>query len=174
MFLTGFLITSCEKDDICDPSTPTTPRLVIKFYDFNNPSVLKRINTLKIVGDGMNDDNPVLNEQGTEIWNDTIAYIPLRINQDSSKFRFIINANDTDLSNDIEDILEFNYSRRDTYVSRACGFKTTFDLFGIPTKNPFVVNENENVTSGLWIKNIEVEQPNVNDENETHISIYLL
>mgnify|MGYP006353373257 FL=1 len=35
----AFTFSSCEKDDICDANTPTTPRLVIGFYDFLNPAI---------------------------------------------------------------------------------------------------------------------------------------
>lgn len=174
LFISVFLLTSCEKDDICDPSTPTTPRLVIKFFNANNRSVPQIISDLKIVGEGMDYENGILNNNGTQIWNDSLVYVPLRINQDVSKFSFIRKANDTVLSNDITDILEFNYSRRDEYVSRACGFKTIFDLNGSPTGRPFVLNNDEDATAGVWIKDIQVVQPNINDENETHINIYIL
>jgi len=33
---------NCEKDDICAETTPTTPKLVIEFYDNANPTVLKK------------------------------------------------------------------------------------------------------------------------------------
>lgn len=174
LFLIGFILTGCEKDDICDPSTPTTPRLVIKFYDFNNPSVTKRINNLKIVGDGINYSNGVKNDQGSQFWTDSLVYIPLRVNQDVSKFRFIrFAAQDTLLANAKVDTLEFNYSKRDEYVSRACGFKTLFDLNG-GQADPFILNDDEDATLGNWIRNIEIESTNINNEDETHINIYFL
>jgi len=175
LFIIGFILISCEKDDICDPSTPTTPRLVIKLYDANNPSVTKRINNLKIVGDGINYSNGVLNDLGSQFWTDSLIYIPLRVNQDASKFKFIrFSTQDTLLANARVDLLEFNYSRREEYVSRACGFKTIFDLNGSQTGNPFILNNDEDATLGNWIRNIEVEEPNINSENETHINIYFL
>lgn len=175
LFLFGFILISCEKDDICDPSTPTTPRLVIKFFDFNNPTAAKRITNLKIVGDGMNYSNGVPNNTGGQIWsNDSLVYIPLKTTLDVSKFRFVrFAAQDTILANAEVDTLEFNYSRRNEYVSRACGFKTMFDLNGGQAE-PFILNDDENATSGNWIRNIRVEQPNITNENETHISIYFL
>ena len=175
LFIIGFVLTSCEKDDICDPSTPTTPRLVIKFFDANNPSVTKRINNLKIVGDGVSYINGVKRDDGSQFWaNDSMVYIPLRINQDVSKFKFIRFAGlDTIRATAKEDILEFNYSRRDEFVSRACGFKTIFDLNG-GQADPFVLNNDEDATSGLWIKNIELVEPNITNENETHINVYFL
>ena len=42
---------SCESDDICDPNTPTTPRLIITFYD--GIEALKSVNRLYVLGEGM-------------------------------------------------------------------------------------------------------------------------
>ena len=171
LLVIGFGLAGCEKDDICDPATPTTPRLVIQFFDQNNVTLPRRVTNLKIIGDGVADDVGVPNEQGGQVWNDTIAYVPLRVNADATKFRFVLNADDNVAANDITDVLDFNYSRLDTYVSRACGFKTTFDLFGT-SSDPFILNGIPNSTEGNWIDHIEVLQPNINDENETHIRIY--
>ena len=41
LLLFAFGLSGCEKDDICDANTPTTPRLIISFYDYNNPTVKK-------------------------------------------------------------------------------------------------------------------------------------
>lgn len=172
MFAIGFILIGCEKDDICDPSTPTTPRMVIKFFLMSNPSVPIQITDLKIVGEGMGYDNGVRNNQGNQIWTDSLAYIPLRIQHDNTKFSFIRTKGDTIRSNDVIDILDFNYTRTNTYISRACGFKSTFNLYGNPTKSPFILNDDEDATVGNWIKNIVVQQPNINDEDETHINIY--
>jgi len=43
---------SCEKNDICAEETPTTPRLIIEFYDSINTSVLKNVANLKATGNG--------------------------------------------------------------------------------------------------------------------------
>ena len=48
VFLIGWLTLSCEKDDVCDASTPTTPRLIIKFYDNQNPASVRLVKDLKI------------------------------------------------------------------------------------------------------------------------------
>ena len=39
---------SCEKDDICEATTPTTPKLVIEFYDVLNRTVKKNVNNLAV------------------------------------------------------------------------------------------------------------------------------
>ena len=37
---------NCESDDICPESTLTTPRMIITFYDVNNPEVRKKVESL--------------------------------------------------------------------------------------------------------------------------------
>ena len=158
----------CEKDDICDPSTPTTPRLVVQFFDKNNISLTRYTTNLKIIGDGMTDDNYLPNESDGVTWNDTLVYLPLKVNADATKYRLILNADD----NDRTDVLEINYKRSDVYISRACGFKTLYDLYGDPLRDPYILNETAGATAGNWINNIQVVQPQINDENEVHIRIF--
>ena len=37
----AFSFWNCEKDDICEDGTPTTPRMIIEFYDNLNPTAKK-------------------------------------------------------------------------------------------------------------------------------------
>ena len=53
VLLVVFAFSGCEKDDICDANTATTPRLVLSFYDISNSTVLKNVTRLKVVGEGM-------------------------------------------------------------------------------------------------------------------------
>jgi len=59
----GFASSSCEPDDICDPNTPTTPRMLIQFFDISNPSLKKNVTNLKVIGEGMS-EGIVLNPSG--------------------------------------------------------------------------------------------------------------
>ncbi len=170
LLLLPFFFAGCEKDDICDTSSSTTPRLVLKFYNKNNISVLRATTNLKIVGVGMG-DNFLPNQSGGPTWNDTVVYIPLRVNENSTSYKLTLNADDVDVTNDKTDMLEINYRRNNVYISRACGFKTLYDLFGDPLKNAFVLNNTPNTVQGNWINTIEVVQSQINDENEAHIKI---
>lgn len=172
LLLISFIFVSCEKDDICDPSTLTTPRLKIQFFDKNNISLTRKTTNLKIVDDGIADAAPLLNESGQETWNDSIVYLPLRVNQDATKYKLILNFDEDPATVELTDVLEINYTRNDIYISRACGFKTSFNLFGNPLQSPFILNNTPNVTTGNWIKNIQVVQSQINDENEAHIKIF--
>ena len=174
LLLISFFFAACEKDDICDPSTPTTPRLVLQFYDNNNVSLNRKTTNLKIIGlgDGMVDTNYLPNESGGETWNDTVVYLPLRVNENATKYKLILNVDTDETTTELTDVLEINYTRNDVYISRACGFKTLFDLFGDPLRDPFILNNTPDATSGNWIKNIQVIQSQINDENEAHIKIF--
>ena len=43
LFLIILTIYNCESDDICPESTLTTPRLIVTFYDEENPEERKNI-----------------------------------------------------------------------------------------------------------------------------------
>lgn len=149
----------CEKDDICTEGTPTTPSVVIEFYDALNPTNLKTVTNLKVVATGYGN----ITSSGV-----SKIKIPLKTNDVSTSFEFIQNGTDSDTANDNIDILTFNYTKTDVFISRACGFKTVFQL----SENNPVLTDGD---AGLWISTatpIEVIQPNIQNENETHIKIY--
>ncbi len=146
---------NCEKDDICAQETPTTPRLIIEFYDAANPTELKNVTNLGIA-------EPTF-ETGYAFNAVSSITVPLRTNQDTTTLNFVLNGSDEDATNDLTDVVTFNYSRIETYISRACGYKTTFilndtDGLVIPTSN--------------WISSYEIVQTNINNEDETHVKIY--
>ena len=149
LLITMFSFSGCEKDDICDANTSTTPRLVIQFYDFSNPTVLKNVTDLKVIGEGMT-EGIVFNGNGNTV------SIPLKTTENSTTYRFIFNS-DSPSSNEEE--IKFEYTRENIFVSRACGFKTIFSL--------------DKISSDLlWIKDIRIEKSNIVNENETHVKIY--
>jgi hypothetical protein len=135
------LLLGCEKDDICtEPNT--TPRLIIDFYDSQNTSVLKQVANLVVQGNGAN----------TTLTFNLVTRIelPLKTNENVTEYSLNINANSTTQSN--IDLLRFNYTRNDLYISRGCGFKTNFDL------NLFepIVPSNPQGDDEFWIENIEL------------------
>jgi hypothetical protein len=132
---------------------------VIQFYDINNPSVLKNASNLKIIGDGMTDELDVNGNLNT-------VSIPLKTTENSTTYQFILNSTSATFKN--EDVIRFDYSRENLYVSRACGFKTLFDLDPI---NPYTYTDST-LSDGLWIKAITVEKKSIDNENETHVKIY--
>lgn len=156
IFLVASFFWNCEKDDICDQNTSTTPRLIIHFYDAANPTLEKNITNLKATGTGSTED-PFVFTGVSEI------ELPLKTTEDTTTYSLIINSTSTTFDN--EDFLTFHYARNEIFVSRACGYKTVFQLD--PT-TPFV----QDVTAdGVWMQTIQVTQPNVQNEDEVHISV---
>jgi len=161
----AFTFSSCEKDDICDANTVTTPRLVISFYDITNSSVLKDVTDLTIIGEGMTEG---ITYNSSTLVNGSTVSIPLKTDADATSFSFILNYGNSDPSVVNQDELKFNYSRESIYVSRACGFKTVYTLD--PT-TPYV-HTDAAVADEKWIEYIAVKNSTIDNENETHLEIY--
>jgi hypothetical protein len=160
-----YSFSSCEKDDICDANTVTTPRLVISFYDVTNSAILKNTTNLKITGEGMT-DGVVFN--GSSLINGSTVSIPLKTNADATTFRFILNSGNTNTALVNEDILKFNYTREELFVSRACGFKTEYTLDPLA---PYVLSDAA-IGDEKWIQYIAVKNSIIANENEIHLEIY--
>jgi hypothetical protein len=150
---------NCEKDDICDENTPTTPRLIVEFFDISNPTIPKNVTNLRVTGEGAEDPLRVFNAVNK-------IELPLKTLDTSTKYSFKINSTNADADN--VDYLQFKYTTSDVYVSRACGYKT---LFVLDQNIPYVQTDtipNDN----LWMQNITITQPNIESENETHVKVY--
>jgi hypothetical protein len=166
-----FSFLGCEKDDICDANTPTTPRLVIEFYDNNAPlATTKAVTKLKAVADGMNGVGVVFNTTATDntkyLSNDKKIYLPLRAGVDEFSTTYSLTLNSGVVGSENTDKVTFTYSHYNVFVSRACGYKTLFDL----------TNTNTNILtadSDNWIKDISINKANLESENEVHIKIKL-
>jgi hypothetical protein len=166
LILLSLSLSSCEKDDICDATTATTPKLILEFYDTLHPTVLKNVTNLAVKEVGITSAVISFNSVSK-------IQLPLKTNEDSTKYSFVLNAGNTNTSLIYTDILQFNYSRKTVFVSRACGYKTLFDLNNdVSLPNPYILNNTPAASQGIWIKNITVEKYNLETENETHIKIY--
>ncbi|MEO7976376.1 DUF6452 family protein [Flavobacterium sp.] len=170
LLLFTFGLSGCEKDDICEATTPTTPRLVISFYDILRPSIRTSVTRLKVIGEEQ-PEGIVFNKNGIDeskylISSDSIG-IPLKTNNDSATFTFILNSGSTNPALTNTDKIKINYTRQNVYVSRACGFKTIYKL---DTQKPFEITDSGN--DGLWLKEVQVQNPNIEFENETHVKVY--
>ncbi len=158
LFLLFITITfiGCEKDDICIDET--TPRLILEFYDISNPSNLKNVVNLKIKGVGLTDDLGTFN-------NISKVELPLKIDDLTTKYSLILNSTGV---NPNEDFLQFNYTHQNIFVTRACGYKTIFELDAFPTG---VIKTDAATPDGFWIQDINILTTNIETENETHIKI---
>ena len=159
LILTICTLTTCERDDICPESTPTTPNLIIRFYDSENQENLKSVNSLTILGEG----NEI--EYIASSTTDSIA-IPLKT--DTNSTTFLLYSNSTFENGEITgnpDTVTFEYDTQELYVSRACGYKTVFEITDI--------NLETQADSDLWIQFIPFQEiiP-VNDETSAHVQIF--
>jgi hypothetical protein len=153
-------LSSCEKDDVC--TEDTTPRLIVEFYDISNPGTLKNVVSLKVTGDGSYNNLDLGTYNGV-----SKIKLPLNPSTTSTVYHFILNSASTSSSPN-EDIVVFNYTANTAYVSRACGFRTIYEL-----NNPYgVVYTDATTPDTVWIQNLTVETTSITTENETHSKIY--
>jgi len=148
------LFLSCERDDICPAATPTTPLLIIEFFDVTAPDENKNVQRLSYVAEGSED----VIIAGTT---DSIA-IPLDTNLNITTFTFISNTDNEEFTN--ADKVEFIYEVDEVYINRSCGFKAVY-------RNLSAIRQIEDPPSDNWIRSVTVEQMNVENEQNTHISI---
>lgn len=160
LFATAFLLWNCEKDDICEDGTPTTPRMIIELYDNNNPTVKKNVTDLAVILQGTTD---TLKFDGV-----SKVEIPLKTTEDITKYSFVLDSKNVVPSLQNTDKIEINYTRKDTYISRACGYKT---LFTLNNTNP-IAQETNLLDPNKWIKEITIQQYNIVNEDEVHVKIF--
>jgi len=162
---------SCEKDDICAEGTITTPRLVIEFYDATDTSTLKNVTNLRVeeAGTGIGvvfNTSLATDNEARYLTNASKIEIPLKTFDDVSQFDFKFDYGNS--TNENNDVITFNYTREDIYISRACGYKTNFTLDA--TNGIQVTNDGSN-----WISSTvqpTIEQAIITNENEVHVKIY--
>ncbi|WP_417370059.1 DUF6452 family protein [Gelidibacter japonicus] len=154
---------SCERDDICAATTPTTPHLIIRFYNINAIDETKTVRRMDVTAE--NNPNYIVNDKTI----DSIV-LPLRVDalDIMNTSRFVLTKDrDYDLDDDPNtasnaDIIEVNYTPELIYVSRACGYKSVFNN----------LSANRETDPNNWIINIEVIKDTINNENAAHINIY--
>ena len=143
LIILGILVIgSCEKDDIC--IEPTTPNLILRFYNLDSITTLKKVDNLKVWVTGK--DSLYINQTI-----DSIA-IPLDIDTDKTTYNFS--------ENNVIDSVVFTYSRENVFVSRSCGYKTIFN------------NLKVNTYSTNWIKNIIIKNDTIKNETASQITIF--
>ncbi|MGM0933818.1 MAG: DUF6452 family protein [Bacteroidota bacterium] len=160
-----FFVSGCQRDDLCPASTDTTPLLIIKFFDIEEPEETRSPTNLRVWDQER--DTILLNRVNV----DSIA-IPLKTFEDNTEYAFTINAREIDEDEDEDDpnilipntdILRFTYGREQVYVNRACAYKVIYSGLRL------------NIDAGddePWIQTYTIEQTEVEDETNRHISIF--
>ena len=161
-FICLFLIVifSCEKDDICPETTQTTPRLVIEFYDLTNPDEILAVPGLYALGlDSEGFEVPINNEIVTTRSSITL---PLKTNVSETEFMLYKSYDIVDgITSGNPDRIKITYNTENVYVSRACGYKTNFDIqtFAITTD------------TDQWMIGSEILITEITNENDIHVKI---
>ena len=144
---------SCEPDDICLSSIEDTPKLILGFYD-HITGELKEVNNLKIQG--------LSNEEIYIYQNLDSIGIPLKNSENLTVYTLTKDFNENTPSSGNEDKIYFNYDYNWNYISRACGFITTYDI-----QDLIIESDSDN-----WILNAELININIIDEKNIHVKIF--
>ena len=144
---------NCEKDDICLQGTPGTPRLIIRFFDYNEIAIPKSLSNVTIKALSRDEDYTVFS-------GDSLA-IPLNLISNSTIYAF---AYLNDLGNQEKvDTLKFNYKREDYYTNRACGFLSNL-IFTTPAV--------EIMSKESLFLDFNILKDTIKNENQAHLAIY--
>lgn len=149
---------SCERDDICIDEI--TPKLIIRFYDFENPELFKDVANLKVNIEGA--DGDYVNETITTL-TDSIA-LPINVVGNQTRFTLTLQESEVLEQEENADVLEITYTQEDVFVSRPCGYKAVFND---------VVPDLE-VDEDNWIDEVvPLSDPlDINNESSAHVKIY--
>ena len=170
LLLLAISLSGCEKDDIC--TEETTPRLVVEFYDTSIRTNLKNVLNLKVkeataLDFIVFDETLPVTDSKRYLYNGNKIELPLKINGTAVNYSLLINTGST-TSAPNEDFLQFNYTPQNVFVSRACGYKSIFDL---NATNGLVLSDAA-IPDSFWIQDYTILTTNITTENETHIKIY--
>ena len=157
-----FYVSSCEKDDICVDGD--TPLLVIGFYDIEDTTAFKRVQSVRIKS--IDIDSILTNESfGDRSNSPDSLQVPLRSNAISTTYQIISGSqDDADTGEETGNIdtLTISYDLGEAFISRACGFVTNY--------NNISVSVSEGAEN--WIQDITVVEPNVENTNNIHVKIF--
>lgn len=148
----------CEKDDICDPATLTTPRLVVEFFDYNATDQTKTVTNLQLTSAQSQD---TLSYNGV-----SKIFLPLHTQAAQVNYKLTLNSNSSNPSLVFSDEIQIDYQSELVYVNRGCGYKA---VFSFADTNAISLLEDADTD---WIRAATVVQYAITNENETHIRLY--
>lgn len=155
VLIIALIALSCERDDICAASTPTTPTLTIGFRNNDNLNETKSLNI------------NLINKAGTEgitFSNVSTISVPLRTDTTATVFLFVKNPDNLVAAEDPNntDTLTFTYVPQEVFISRACGYKVIFTNLEV---------QNSPGIDGRWIDDIALNTRTVENEDTTQVFI---
>ncbi len=144
---------SCEKDDICVEGD--TPLMIITFYDKDDHTLAKAVEGLSATAEDKTTLLPIAKT-------DSIA-VPLLTIQDNISFTLVENTASEDAAKpENKDVVVFNYTTKETFVSRACGYITTYTALSTTFAD----------SPDNWIDSIEIVNTTVENQIAAHVKIY--
>jgi hypothetical protein len=150
IFLFACIFSACEKDDIC--LLPTTPKLILRFYDTTNPTEFKSVPNFSAIAESKTD---------SLFTNQSLDSIAIPLNTDSTQTVYHFKTSETGNVADNEyNTLTINYTVEEIFVSRSCGLKAIFNTLTI--------------TSGTgWFQSFTPNTiPTIDNETSAHVKIY--
>ncbi len=186
ILIVAIILIGCERDDICAEGTSTTPRVIIEFYDSDNPENLESVPRLSTYGESLFTDEAGVFTPPEEISDSIVEYddnflfdinsnqigLPLLIGNENevATTQFVLERNtnlrlDDDGSTDSNiDVIEISYMPQFEYVSRACGYKSIF--------TDLTITVDSTSDTDIWISSIEIVESTVENENTVHVRIF--
>ena len=151
IFFLALLFSGCEKDDIC--LLPTTPKLILRFYDAENRANFKNVENASIWAEGKDSLSTY-----TNVTLDSIA-IPLNTNTSQTIYNLKRSTTGNTADNEYTKIT-INYTTETIFVSRSCGLKSIFNSVTIASDNG-------------WFQSISTNSiPTIDHETSAHVKIY--
>ncbi len=138
-------ISSCEKDDFCIEEV-TTPKLIIKFKDFEKKSELKKVKSLSVWA----------NEKDSLYKKISVDSIALPLNNSANETIYNLSENNMVTK------LKISYKTEDEFISRSCGFRVIYKDIEIT-----------NLTSKSWIKELSKTKISMlKNQKDDYITIF--
>jgi hypothetical protein len=143
-------VIGCESDDICDRKV-NTPRLVVRFYNAQNHSISLNTSGLTVYGEGT--ATPVVSNAAIDS-----LVLPLKIESPTTfVLQSVVSSTVTQTAT-----LTLRYESHHDFVSKACGFNTTFS--GLSAElTP---------ATGGWLKGLEIRNTDIKDEKKAHLYLF--
>ncbi len=151
IFLFAFIFSACEKDDIC--LSPTTPKLILRFYDTTDQTTIKSVSNLSIWAEGKDTLTTFKNVSLDSV------YLPLNTNTSQTVYNFKTSETGNIADNKYNKIT-INYTTEELFVSRSCGLKSIFNTVTITSDNGWFQSFTPNSIT------------TIDNETSAHVKIY--
>src|SRR5690606_7685577 len=162
LILLSFLVTSCEKNDLCGGVNVDTPQVNIQLYNRLNNEERKTAQMINCYAlDFVHQDTiPVI-----EFLNRSEFSLPLKVYEENTVWYVELKewvGNDTITR---ASSLDFRYETTSEYVSKACGDRSVFERVRITSSNDTI----QYLPS--WISTIDYTN-SITTNDTTHVQIY--